>query len=89
VRLALCGWHYAPRTKLRAGLWKVSLRHVGFGYYGYAAGNFAGGHMNEVSLRQWERLSGRPGWSGSLRLGQGSGYIADGPTTDICGGVPG
>jgi hypothetical protein len=84
-----CGWHYTPRRKIRPGLWRVSLRGLKFGEYGYARGNFAGGTMNEMSSTQWERFAGRPGWSGSLRLGERSGYIADGPTTDICGGVSG
>ena len=86
-----CGWYYAPRIKLQPGLWRVALRHDTFSLYGgYTAGNYAGGSATPVSLREWERAaSSSRGWSGSLRLGRLGGWISDGPTTDICGGVPG
>jgi hypothetical protein len=79
-----CGWYYAPRRKLRPGLWKVRLRGLTFAWAASPARSVA-----SVSLAKWERRSRLAGWSGSLRLRAGTGNLSNGPTTDICAGVAG
>jgi hypothetical protein len=83
-----CGWFYAPRRRLRAGLWKVPLRGLKFGWESNTA-QPGSGHVVTVSLGTWEHRSRIAGWSGSVRLRRSSGDLSNGPTTDICGGVPG
>jgi hypothetical protein len=83
-----CGWYYAPRRKLRAGLWKVRLRELTFGWESNPA-HPGKGSVATVSLRTWERRVRVDGWSGSVRLRHTGGRLSNGPTTDICAGIPG
>lgn len=83
-----CGWYYTPRRKLRAGLWKVRLRGLTFGWESNPA-HPGRGSVATVSLRTWERRVRVDGWSGSVRLRRGGGSLSNGPTTDICTGSPG
>jgi hypothetical protein len=83
-----CGWHYAPKTKIRRGLWKVSLRRLRFGWETNLA-NPAAGHVETVSLSTWETRATTRGWRGTLRLSDSGGGLSNGPTTDICAGVLG
>ena len=82
-----CGWYYAPRRKLRAGLWKVRLEGLTFGWETNQA-NPGAGHVESISLTTWKRRAIN-GWSGTLRLRRGTGTLSNGPTTDICAGVSG
>jgi hypothetical protein len=77
-----CGWHYRPRRKVRPGVWKVDLSRLTFGWQ-------ANAHVDPVPLATWVRRVQQHGWSGSLRLRDGGGDLATGPTTDICAGIPG
>ena len=85
-----CGWFYAPKKRVRSGLWRVSLLHKSFGWE-TDLGNPAApdAHVQAVSLSTWERLARSRGWSGSLRLLTPTGNISNGPTTDICAGTLG
>jgi hypothetical protein len=80
-----CGWYYSPKRKVRAGRWKVDLRHLDFGSESNRA-DMAAGRVNAVSLENWEHWSSLRGWSGTLRLRGRGGSLSDGPTTDICAG---
>jgi hypothetical protein len=83
-----CGWYYSPKKKVRAGLWKVDLRHLTFGEESNPA-NPGAGHVNTVSRKSWEHWSALRGWSGTLRLREPGGFLSNGPTTDICAGILG
>ena len=84
-----CGWYYAPRRKLRAGVWKVRLPGLTFDWERNLGNPRARLHPVEaVSLTTWERRAERGGWSGTLRLGN-SRNLSNGPTTDICAGIAG
>jgi hypothetical protein len=83
-----CGWHYAPRTRVRRKLWKVSLRDLALEWESNPA-NPSEGHVVAVSLARWERRVEGRGWNGTLRLRRSGGSLSDGPTTDICAGVLG
>lgn len=64
---------YTPNRKVRAGLWKVDLRHLDFGWESNLA-NLTVGHVETVSLRTWEHRVELRGWAGTLPLlGRGGG----------------
>ncbi len=77
-----CGWHVshsglATTTKLRPGLYSVSVRRGLFNVGDYLS-------ANEVNLAGWERWT-RSGWKAWLDL-RGRPYLSSGPSFDICGG---
>jgi hypothetical protein len=83
-----CGWHLAPRRKLRPGLWKVGLRHLDLGWETNLRHPELGS-VETVSLATWEARATSAGWSGTLRLTGRGGGLSNGPTTDVCAGVVG
>jgi hypothetical protein len=83
-----CVWRYEPHHRLRSGLRRVNLPHLSFSWDTNLS-NLAGGSNPTVSRRTWARRARRHGWSGTLRLGKNDGWISNGPTTNICGGVSG
>ncbi len=91
-----CGWytklqattHYViPKSKLRPGLWRVSLRGIEFDLNS-AAGK-AYGYTQAVSRATWERHVRLYGWSGHLVFGNGLRLISNAGFTDVCHGVLG
>lgn len=83
-----CGWYLKPKRKVRLGIWKVALRGLTFEWESYHNGS-ASGISHTESLRSWERVAERKGWSGTLYLSPSKGFLTDGPTTDICAGLLG
>jgi hypothetical protein len=83
-----CGWYYSPRRKVRPGLWRVSRHGLAYGVESNPA-NPARGHVEPVSPQAWLRIVVKRGWSGTLRLRGTGGSVSDGPTTNVCRGVPG
>jgi hypothetical protein len=98
-----CGWYIKlvgkeqylrPTRKVRIGHWRVELRGLYFQFETYPNGPVSG-IAHQESLREWESSAEASGWSGTLNLFHTSGpiapegFIADGPTTDICAGVLG
>jgi hypothetical protein len=83
-----CGWYIDPKRKVHLGLWKVALRDLAFESESYPNGP-ASGISRAESLGSWERGAERKGWSGTLYLSPSSGFLTNGPTTDICAGVLG
>jgi hypothetical protein len=82
-----CGWYVAPRRRVKLGLWKVSLRGVGFNLESYGKNGPGSGVAHSVGLRTWESYVLQHGWSGALWLTSDSQpYITNTPTTDICAG---
>ena len=82
-----CGWYFAPRRRVRAGLWKVDLSSVEFDLN--TAPGKAYGYDRVVQLKDWERFAKRYGWSGTLTLKRYGASISNAGTTDICHGVLG
>jgi hypothetical protein len=78
-----CGWYYTPRRKVRPGLWKVGLRNLKLGLVDPV------GAERTFPFAVWWRVSEQNGWSGTLKLSDGTSFISDGPTTDICAGILG
>jgi hypothetical protein len=83
-----CVWRYAPRHRLRGGLRRVNLRPLTFSWDTNLS-NLALGSNPTVSRRTWAHRAKTRGWSGTLRLGKNDGWISNGPTTNVCGGIPG
>jgi len=77
-----CGWRVHPKRKLKAGLWRVSLRGVTL-----SLGPMMG-PIRTVRLAEWFQYVRQKGWSGWLALDWNGGSVAsNGGTTDICHGV--
>jgi hypothetical protein len=78
-----CGWHVshsglATTTKLRPGLYGVSVRRAFFNVGDYTSSSM-------VSLAGWERSTGG-GWKAWLDLRGGRPALSSGPSFDVCGG---
>ena len=89
-----CAWHFAPKKKIRPGIWQVSLTGLSFEFETYPNGP-ASGISHDEALGRWERDAMQFGWVGTIYLTKiphpmpRNGYLTDGPATDICGGILG
>ena len=81
-----CGRYVRTKGKVRPGLWRVDLQGAVFGL----AVNYnarGGGHVEEISLKEWRAVVERSGWSGTLYLSPRPAWLTNGGSTDVCAGV--